>query len=231
VCSAHQFNADDDYVEGKAIQLRAPGRTFSPATSMVAPVSNGRLVGYARVSTDDQDLSLQIDSLTSLGINRDDIFTENIAGAKTDRPQIDACLATLQQSDTLIVWRLDRLERSMHHLVELIECLRNRGIGLRSVSGGLIDTTSPSAELIFHIFSALAQFERRLIQERTRAGLASARAIGRLGGRPQIDLNEAKVRVARKLHDDQTLNIDDIRKTLSISRSTYYRYAKMKKEN
>ena len=91
---------------------------------MVAPVLSGRMVGYARVSTDDQDLSLQIDSLTSLGINRDDIFTEKISGAKTDRPQLDACLDRLRQGDTLVVWRLDRLGRSMHHLVQLIEDLR-----------------------------------------------------------------------------------------------------------
>jgi DNA invertase Pin-like site-specific DNA recombinase len=143
---------------------------------MVAPVVSGRLVGYARVSTDDQDLSLQIDSLTNLGINRENIFTEKVSGAKTDRPQLDACLAKLQQGDALVVWRLDRLRRSMHHLVEFIEDLRNRRVGFRSVIDGLIDTTSPSGELIFHIFSALAQFERRSIQERTRAGLASARA-------------------------------------------------------
>ena len=198
---------------------------------MVAPVPSGRLVGYARVSTDDQDLSLQIDSLTSIGIKRDDIFTEKMSGAKTDRPELNACLAKLQQGDTLVVWRLDRLGRSMHHLVELIEDLRNRGVGFRSVSDGLIDTTSPSGELIFHIFSALAQFERRLIQERTKAGLASARARGRMGGRPVVGLEEAKVRAARKLHDDHTLSIDDICKTLNISRSTYYRYVQMKKQN
>jgi DNA invertase Pin-like site-specific DNA recombinase len=198
---------------------------------MTQPAFRGRLVGYARVSTDDQDLSLQMDSLIGLGISDDDIFTDKASGAKTERPGLGACLAKLQQGDTLVVWRLDRLGRSMHHLVELIEDLRNRGVGFRSVSDGLIDTTSPSGELIFHIFSALAQFERRLIQERTRAGLASARARGRLGGRPSIDIEEAKVRAARKLHDDHTLNIDDICKTLSISRSTYYRYVQMKKKN
>jgi DNA invertase Pin-like site-specific DNA recombinase len=132
---------------------------------MVAPVPTGRLIGYARVSTDDQDLTLQIDSLTSLGINRDVIFTDKKSGAKTDRPGLDACITKLQLGDTLVVWRLDRLGRSMHHLVELIGQLRDRGIGFRSVSDGLIDTTSPSGELIFHIFSALAQFERRLIQD------------------------------------------------------------------
>ena len=198
---------------------------------MVAPVPTGRLIGYARVSTDDQDLALQIDSLTSLGINRDVIFTDKLSGAKTDRPGLDACLARPQQGDTLVVWRLDRLGRSMHHLVELIEQLHGRGVGFRSVSDGLIDTTSPSGELIFHIFSALAQFERRLIQERTKAGLASARASGRTGGRPIVDLDEAKVRAARRLHDDRTLGIDDICKTLNISRSTYYRYVQMKKRD
>jgi DNA invertase Pin-like site-specific DNA recombinase len=195
---------------------------------MAQPAFGGRLVGYARVSTDDQDLTLQMDSLVGLGVNQDDIFTDKVSGAKTERPGLGACLAKLQQGDTLVVWRLDRLGRSMHHLVELIEELRNRGIGFRSVSDGLIDTTSPSGELIFHIFSALAQFERRLVQERTKAGLASARARGRLGGRPPIDLDEAKVRAARKLHDDHTLNIDDICNTLHISRSTYYRYVRIK---
>jgi DNA invertase Pin-like site-specific DNA recombinase len=197
---------------------------------MVASVFNGRLVGYARVSTDDQDLSLQMDSLVSLGVNQVDIFTDKVLGAKTKRPGLDACLAHLEQGDTLVVWRLDRLGRSMHHLVELIEELRDRGVGFRSVSDGLIDTTSPSGELIFHIFSALAQFERRLIQERTKAGLASARARGRHGGRPPMNLDEAKIRAARKLHDDHTLNIDDICSTLHISRSTYYRYVRIKSQ-
>lgn len=139
---------------------------------MVAPVLNGRSVGYARVSTDEQDLTLQIDALTGLGISPTDIRTERVLGAKTDRPELNACLTKLQQGDTRVVWRLDRLGRSMHHLVELIEDLRNRGVGFRSVSDGLIDATRPRGELILHNFSARAQFERRLIQERTRAGLA-----------------------------------------------------------
>jgi len=198
---------------------------------MVAPAFTGRLIGYARVSTDDQDLALQIDSLTSLDVRREDIFTDKVSGAKTARPGLDAYLAKLQQRDTLVVWRLGRLGRSMHHLVELIEQLRSREVGFRSVSDGLIDTTSPSGELIFHIFSALAQFERRLIQEQTKAGLASSRARGRLGGRPPIGLDEAKVRAARRLRDDNTLSIDDICATLNISKSTYYRYVQMKKKN
>ena len=191
---------------------------------MVAPVSTGRLIGYARVSTDDQDLTLQIDSLTSLGINPDDIFTEKISGAKTDRPELNACLAKLQQGDTLVVWRLDRLGRSMHHLVELIEELRNRGCRLSVCQRWPHRYDEPIGRVDLSHLLGPAQFERRLIQERTRAGLASARARGRLGGRPPIDLDEAKVRAARRLHDDHTLSIDDICKTLHISKSTYYRY-------
>jgi DNA invertase Pin-like site-specific DNA recombinase len=195
---------------------------------MIQTVSDGRLVGYARVSTDDQDLSLQIDSLVGLGVDQNFIYTDKMSGAKSSRPGLDKCLAHLERGDTLLVWRLDRLGRSMPHLVELVEELRNRGIGFRSVNDGVIDTTSASGELIFHIFSALAQFERRLIQERTRAGLAAARARGRTGGRPPIEIDRAKVLAAQKLRENSTLSINEICETLSISRSTYYRYLQLK---
>ena len=191
-------------------------------------VPDGRLVGYARVSTDDQDLSLQIDSLVGLGVDQTLIFTDKISGAKSARPGLDQCLDQLQNGDTLLVWRLDRLGRSMSHLVELIEELRDRDVGFRSVNDGAIDTTSASGELIFHIFSALAQFERRLIQERTRAGLAAARARGRIGGRPRVDVDQAKVLAAQKLQADRSLSIDQICETLRISRSTYYRYLRLR---
>ena len=196
---------------------------------MIQTVPDGRLVGYARVSTDDQNLTLQIDSLIGCGVAKDNLFTDKISGAKSGRPGLDKCLAILQHGDTLLVWRLDRLGRSMSHLVELIEELRERGVGFRWVSDAVIDTTSASGELIFHIFSALAQFERRLIQERTRAGLAAARARGRIGGRPRIEIEEAKVLAAQKLQADHTLSIDQICKTLRISRSTYYRYQQLKR--
>lgn len=130
----------------------------------------------------------------------------------------------------MVVWRLDRLGRSMRHLITLVEDLRDRGIGFRSLQEGAIDTTSASGELIFNIFSALAQFERRLIQERTKAGLAVARARGRRGGRPRIESEEAKVLAAKKLAADKTLSIDDICKTLKISRSTYYRYLAIRED-
>ena len=148
--------------------------------------SASRLFGYARVSTDDQDLSLQIDALQQHGIPKTAIFMDKVSGAKTERPGLTKCLESLTSGDILVVWRLDRLGRSMRHLITLVEDLRSKGIGFRSLNEGAIDTTCASGELIFNIFSALAQFERRLIQERTKAGLAAARARGRHGGRPRV---------------------------------------------
>ena len=146
---------------------------------------------------------------------------------ETERPGLTKCLATLTSGDVLVVWRLDRLGRSMRHLITLVEDLRNKGIGFRSLNEGAIDTSSASGELIFNIFSALAQFERRLTQERTKAGLAAARARGRHGGRPKVSANDPKVDRAKQLNADKTLDIDDICKTLRISRSTFYRYMRL----
>ena len=187
-----------------------------------------RLIGYARVSTDDQDLSLQVDALTRQGILPPAIFMDKLSGAKTERPGLTRCLETLRSGDTLVVWRLDRLGRSMRHLITLVEDLRSKGIGFRSLNEGAIDTTCASGELIFNIFSALAQFERRLIQERTKAGLAVARARGRCGGRPRLKAAGARVLATKQLAGDKSLRIDDICRTLKISRSTYYRYLGMK---
>ena len=122
---------------------------------------NGRSFGYARVSTDDQDLTLQIGALTQHGILKSNIFTDKLSGARSDRPGLSKCLDALQRGDVLVVWRLDRLGRSMRHLITLVEGLRARGIGFRSLNEGAIDTTNASGEWIFNIFSALAQFERR----------------------------------------------------------------------
>lgn len=191
---------------------------------------HGRLIGYARVSTDDQDLSLQIDALTKQGIPKSQIFMDKLSGARSDRPGLAKCLDTVQSGDILVVWRLDRLGRSMRHLITLVEDLRDRGVGFRSLNEGAIDTTNASGELIFNIFSALAQFERRLIQERTKAGLAAARARGRRGGRPPIESEQAKVLATKKLHGDNSIKITDICKTLHISRSTYYRYLALKSD-
>ena len=136
-----------------------------------------KLVGYARVSTNDQDVQLQLNALEAAGCAKNKIFIDKISGVRTERPGLDKCMAELEVGDTLLVWRLDRLGRSMAHLVTLIEDLGKKGIGFRSLCDGAIDTTTASGELIFNIFSSLAQFERRLIQERTKAGL-DAHALG-----------------------------------------------------
>ena len=188
---------------------------------------SGRSFGYARVSTDDQDLTLQLDALARHGIPPSRIFKDKLSGARCDRPGLTKCLDALQSGDILVVWRLDRLGRSMGRLITLVEDLRARGVVFRSLQEGAIDTTSASGELIFNIFSALAQFKRRLIQERTKAGLAVARARGRRGGRPRLESEEAKVLAANKLANDRSISINDICRTLSISRSTYYRYRTM----
>jgi DNA invertase Pin-like site-specific DNA recombinase len=191
---------------------------------MIAISDGARLVGYARVSTQDQDLALQIDALLKYGVAKELIFTDKASGAKHQRPGLDTCLAQLREGDVLLVWRLDRLGRSVRHLVTLIDELRDRHVGFRSVCGGAIDTTTPSGELIFLVFSALAQFERRLIQERTNAGLAAARARGRKGGRPPIMADDRRIVLANKLFKDKSISLDDICATLKISKSTLYRY-------
>ena len=184
----------------------------------------GRPVGYARVSTMEQDLRLQVDALKAQGCQDALIFVDKASGAKADRPGLSQCLETLQAGDLLLVWRLDRLGRSIVHLVTLVEELQERGVGFRSICDGAIDTTTASGELVFNVFSALAQFERRLIQERTRAGLAAARARGRLGGRPALDPQDARVQMAKALYKDRAHEVAAICQTLHISRSTLYRY-------
>lgn len=183
-----------------------------------------QLVGYARVSTNDQDVQLQLNALESAGCAKNRIFIDKISGVRTERPGLDKCMAELEIGDTLLVWRLDRLGRSMVHLVALIEDLGKRGVGFRSLCDGAIDTTTASGELIFNIFSSLAQFERRLIQERTRAGLDAARARGRSGGRKKIASDNPKVLTAKRMHKNHGMSIDDICKTLKISRASFYRY-------
>jgi|SRR6266542_1806649 len=181
------------------------------------------LVGYARVSTDEQTLDLQQDALKKIGCEQ--IFTDTASGVKTDRPGLDEALRFVRAGDILVVWRLDRLGRSLKHLIETIGSLQERGIGFRSVQEN-IDTTTSGGKLVFHVFGALAEFERDLIRERTQAGLAAARARRRKGGRPRVAaLNDAKkVAMAQRLYEDKTNTIADICRTLRVSRSTLYRY-------
>ena len=183
-----------------------------------------RLIGYARVSTQEQDLSLQIDALEKAGCPKNLIFIDRISGVTSQRPGLEQCLKILKSGDILLVWRLDRLGRSMRHLIDLVTDLGKRGIGFRSLSDGVMDTTTAAGELIFNIFSSLAQFERRLIQERTRAGLAAARARGRQGGRKKIVYNDPRVLTAKRMHQSQVMTIEEICKLLKISKATFYRF-------
>jgi DNA invertase Pin-like site-specific DNA recombinase len=178
------------------------------------------LVGYARVSTDDQDLALQRDALMAIGCER--LCTDTMSGAKAERPGLAEALTLCRAVDTLVVWRLDRLGRSLTNLIELMTVLAERDIGFKSLSEQ-IDTTTSGGKLIFHIFGALAGFERELIRERTRAGLAAARARGRQGGRPRKLDSARKLAMAQALYQDGTHSIADICQTLGVSRATLYR--------
>ena len=177
-------------------------------------------MGYARVSSDDQNLDLQRDALKIAGCER--VYEEKESGGKIDRPELLRLMEALRPGDTLVVWRLDRLGRSLKHLIETIEKLESHGVGFQSVTES-IDTTTSGGKLVFHIFAALAEFERTLIRERTRAGLKAARARGRQGGRPKV-LSEDKRKMAQALRDDPTQSIQTICRTLGISRTTFYRY-------
>jgi DNA invertase Pin-like site-specific DNA recombinase len=181
------------------------------------------LVGYARVSTQEQTLALQQDALEQAGCER--VFADTISGAKWTAPEragLTAALEFMRSGDTLVVWKLDRLGRSLKQLIETVTSLQERGIGFRSLTEQ-IDTTSSGGKLIFHVFGARAEFERDLIQERTRAGLAAARARGRHGGRPRA-LNEKKLKLLQALYADKSNSVADILKILHISKSTLYRY-------
>lgn len=180
-------------------------------------------IGYARVSSDDQNLALQKDALQAAQCER--VYEEKESGGKTDRPELLKLLEVLRQGDTLVVWRLDRLGRSLKHLIEIVEKLEGMGVGFQSLTEN-IDTATSGGKLVFHIFAALAEFERTLIRERTRAGLKAARSRGRQGGRPKA-LSAEKQRIAQALRDDPSQDVGTICKTLGISRTTFYRYTKV----
>ena len=179
------------------------------------------LVGYARVSTQDQNPDLQTDALRDAGCEK--VFTEKASGARADRPELQAALDYMRSGDTLVVWRLDRLARSVKQLIETVEALEARGIGFRTLDGMQIDTTTSGGKLIFHIFSALAEFERSIIRERTQAGLKAAIARGRKGGRPPA-LSDADRAAAIALLRDPTIPIKEIAGRLGCSEATLYRH-------
>jgi DNA invertase Pin-like site-specific DNA recombinase len=176
-------------------------------------------IGYARVSTNEQNLDLQRDELHKAGCEQ--IYTDQVSGTKARRPGLEQALSHLRAGDTLVVWRLDRLGRSLRHLIDTVTALQEKGIGFKSLTES-IDTTTTGGKLVFHIFGALAEFEREIIRERTLAGLQAARARGRHGG-PKRKLTDDKVQVAQTLYSTQ-MPVNEICKTLGISRATFYRY-------
>ena len=179
------------------------------------------LIGYARVSTGEQTLDLQLDALQQAGCEK--TYRETASGAAAERPVLADVVGYLRPGDTLVVWRLDRLGRSLQHLIETIAQLAEHGIGFKSLTEQ-IDTTTSGGKLVFHVFGALAEFERDLIRERTQAGLAAARARGRQGGRPRKLGTPAKVALAQALYDDQRHSVAEICRTLGVSRATLHRY-------
>ena len=176
-------------------------------------------IAYARVSTHDQSHDLQLDALKAAGCQR--FFTDTASGASTDRPGLAAALDYARQGDVLVVWRLDRLGRSLKHLLEIVENLNSRGIGLVSICESL-DTTSASGRLIIHVFGAIGEFERQLLRERINSGLVAARRRGRVGGRPRA-IDAAKARTIRALRANGA-TIAEIVQSSGVSRATVVRF-------
>jgi len=178
------------------------------------------LVGYARVSTQDQNPALQLDALKAAGCEK--LFVEKASGAQRDRPELLAALDYLRAGDSLVVWKLDRLARSLKQLIETVELLESRSIGLRSLTEA-IDTTTAGGKLVFHVFGALAEFERSIIRERTKAGLDAARARGKKGGRPPA-LVAKDLAAAKAMLSDPEITMEEVAKRLKVAPSTLYRH-------
>ncbi len=178
------------------------------------------LVGYARVSTLEQNLNLQVEALKKIGCEQ--IFEEVVSGAKAERKKLNEALSYLRPGDTLVVWRLDRLGRPLKQLIELINTLKEREVAFRSIVEA-IDTTTPTGQFFFHVTGAFAELERNLIRERTMAGLASARARGRNGGRPKV-LDQESFQMALVLYNEKNTTVANICKRFNVSTRTFYRY-------
>lgn len=179
-------------------------------------------IGYARVSTDEQITDLQTDALSKSGCEV--VYTEHASGKNTDRPELKACLRSMREGDTLIVWRLDRLGRSLSDLITIVTNLEKMGVAFQSLNES-IDTSTPTGRFSFHLFSAMAEFERNINRERTNAGLKSARARGRVGGRPK-KVSDGDKRMISALLADKANDPREIAKRFKISKSTMYRVAK-----
>ena len=182
-------------------------------------------IGYARVSTQDQNLNLQLDALKNAGCEK--IYEEKISGVSKNREELSKALEYIREGDTLVVWKLDRLGRSLKQLIEIVGQLEEREIGFISLHEN-IDTTKSSGKFFFHIFASLAEFERDIIRERTMAGLKAARDRGRLGGRPKV-MDENKLELAIELMNNPKYSVKDVCKTLNVSKATLYRHLGKKK--
>ena len=211
--------------------VRTPGAAFKSRARKQRPIHHrphrfwhadgmGDLLGYVRVSTAEQKAHLQTDALKKAGCIR--VWTDKASGSLDHRPRLEAVLDHLRPGDTLVVWRLDRLGRNLRHLIGTVNGLAAAGVGFKSLTEG-IDTTTPAGRLTFHLFGALAEFERELIRERTTAGLAAARARGRSGGRPRA-MTPEKLAVARQMYESRKHTLAAIGAVVGVSRSTLYRY-------
>jgi len=185
------------------------------------------LIGYARVSTQDQTLDLQTDALEQAGCEK--VFKDVMSGATSERPGLQAALNHLRAGDTLVVWRLDRLGRTLKQLIATVTDLSDQGVGFKSLQESM-DTTTSGGKLIFHVFASLAEFERDVIRERTKAGLQAARARGRRGGKPSLQSRDPKkVALAKQLYAERKMAVREICATLHIGKSTLYRYLQAEK--
>jgi DNA invertase Pin-like site-specific DNA recombinase len=184
-------------------------------------------IGYARVSTQDQDLALQLDALQAAGCGK--IYKEKMTGSTRDRPELQKLLDQLREGDVVVIWKLDRLARSLKDLVNLVNEIQEKGGALHSLNDQ-IDTTTPHGKFTFHVFAALAEFERDIIRERTKAGLTAARARGRVGGRPKGLSKKAQhtAIIAERLYQERELTVKEICEQLSISRGTLYNYLRFR---
>jgi DNA invertase Pin-like site-specific DNA recombinase len=182
-------------------------------------------IGYARVSTTDQNLNLQTDALERAGCEK--IFTDTASGSIDCRKGLIDAIEFCRSGDSLMVWKLDRLGRSLRHLIDTVNKLQARGVEFVSLQES-VDTRTSGGKLVFHVFGALAEFEREMIRERTKAGLRAARARGRMNGRPK-KLSNQQIHIAKKLMEDKETNVFEISKTMNVSKSTLYRYQMIEK--
>jgi DNA invertase Pin-like site-specific DNA recombinase len=202
----------------KAPELASEGIELEHLVGDTMAPAFGALIGYARVSTEEQNLDLQVDALKRAGCAQ--IYSDKVSGAASEKPGLEELMRYLRQGDTLVVWKLDRLGRTVKGLVDFVESLHDRQVHFKSLTDS-IDTTTPSGRFFFHVMAAMAQMERELIRERTRAGLSAARARGRLGGRkPSMD--SSKIQAARQLLDTG-MSASEVAGHLGVSRATIYR--------